>query len=352
METPESDRFNDAPHPRERYVFFGHNAAEQELLSAFRQNKMAQAWIIGGPEGIGKATLAWRLARFLSAYPDSSVEAVQNAQSLEITSQHPVARLIHAQAFSEIFLLRREWNEKTKKFFTEIRVDDVRKIIGAFHHSSGLGGWRIAIIDRADDLNRSAANALLKLIEEPPQKSLFLLISNQPGRLLPTLRSRCRKLMLNALSQDEIAATIGSLGKPWAELSKDDVSLACQHADGSIREALRLLDSEAIQFHDQIIRILHRLPQIDWMGVHQLAEKVTGRDQEAAYETLIRAVETYLDERVRTRAKDLASATHLIGYAQAWQEIHKLAQEAEVFNFDKKALTLGIFERLAKAEAQ
>jgi DNA polymerase-3 subunit delta' len=112
------------------------------------------------------------------------------------------------------------------------------------------------------------------------------------------------------------------------------------------------LDSEAIQFHDQIIRILHRLPQIDWMGVHQLAEKVTGRDQEAAYETLIRAVETYLDERVRTRAKDLVSATHLIGYAQAWQEIHKLAQEAEVFNFDKKALTLGIFERLAKAETQ
>jgi DNA polymerase-3 subunit delta' len=158
--------------------------------------------------------------------------------------------------------------------------------------------------------------------------------------------------MLNSLSQDEIAATIGSLGKPWSELSKDDVSLACQHADGSIREALRLLDSEAIQFHDQIIGILHRLPQIDWMGVHQLAEKVTGRDQEAAYEALIRAVETYLDERVRTRAKDLASAPHLIAYAQAWQEIHKLAQEAEVFNFDKKALTLGIFERLAKAEAQ
>jgi DNA polymerase-3 subunit delta' len=127
METPESDRFNDAPHPRERYVFFGHNAAEQELLSAFRQNKMAQAWIIGGPEGIGKATLAWRLARFLSAYPDSSVEAVQNAQSLEITSQHPVARLIHAQAFSEIFLLRREWNEKTKKFFTEIHTASISK---------------------------------------------------------------------------------------------------------------------------------------------------------------------------------------------------------------------------------
>ncbi len=352
MEAPESDRFNDAPHPRERYDLFGHSAQEQELLTAFRQNKMAQAWIIGGPEGVGKATLAWRLARFLAAYPDPSVDEVQHAQSLEISPQHPVARLIQAQAFSEIFLLRREWNEKTKKLFTEIRVDDVRKIISAFHHSSGLGGWRIAIIDRADDLNRSAANALLKLIEEPPQKSLFLLISNQPGRLLPTLRSRCRKLMLHSLNEHEIAATLLSLGKPWADVPKEDVSLASQHADGSIREALRLLDSEAIQFHDQIIRLLRRLPQIDWISVHQLAEKVTGRDQEAAYETLIRAVETYLDERVRARAQDADSASNLIGYAQAWQEIHKLAQEVEVFNFDKKALTLGIFERLAKAEAQ
>ena len=351
MESPESDRFNDAPHPREQYVLFGHGDAERELLAAFRQNKMVQAWIIGGPEGIGKATLAWRLARLLSAYPDPMVIDVQRAQSLEISSQHPVSRLIQAQAFSEIFLLRREWNEKTKKFFTEIRVDDVRKIISAFHHSSGLGGWRIAIIDSADDLNRSAANALLKLIEEPPEKSLFLLISNQPGRLLPTLRSRCRKLMLNSLTQDEIIQIIDSLGKPWTKIPSDDVAVASQHADGSIREALRLLDPEAIQFHDQIMRLLRGLPQIDWMGVHQLAEKVTGRDQEAAYETLIRAVETYLDDRVRTRAKDLASATRLIGYAQAWQEIHTLAQEAEVFNFDKKALTLGIFERLAKAEA-
>jgi len=120
---------------------------------------------------------------------------------------------------------------KTKKFFTEIRVDDVRKIIGVFHHSSGLGGWRIAIIDRADDLNRSAANALLKLIEEPPQKSLYLLISNQPGRLLPTLGSRCRKLMLNALTRMKSPRQLDRSVSLGESFSKDDVSLACQHAE-------------------------------------------------------------------------------------------------------------------------
>ncbi len=347
---PEADRFDEAPHPRETVSFFGNAAAERELLDAYRQNRLAQAWIIGGPEGVGKATLAWRFARFLLAHPDPAAAEAQEAESLDVPADHPAARRVATMALADIFLLRREWNEKTKKHFTEIRVDDVRDITRSFHQGSGMGGWRVAIIDCADDLNRSAANALLKLIEEPPERSLFLLVAHQPGRILPTIRSRCRKLMLSTLTQEETVAAVEALGAPWSDAPKADIAAAAARAEGSVRETLRLLGGDARVFDTSVARLLQRLPQVDWLGVHFLADKLTGRDNEAAYETFMRALERHLDSRVRALSQSGAPAARLIGYARAWDEIRDLARETEVFNFDKRAMVLGIFERLAAAE--
>jgi DNA polymerase-3 subunit delta' len=348
---PESDRFEDAPHPRETLALFGHASAERELLDAYQRNRLAQAWIIGGPEGIGKATLAWRFARFLLAHPDPTAADVQGATSLAVPEGHTAARRIATLALADIFLLRREWNEKTKKHFTEIRVDDVREITRAFHQGSGAGGWRVAVIDCADDLNRSAANALLKLIEEPPERSLFLLIAHQPGRILPTIRSRCRKLMLGALTQAETIAAVEALGAPWSGRG-DEIAAAAARAEGSVRETLRLLGGDAMAFDAAVARLLQGLPRVDWLGVHLLADKLTGRDNEAAYETFMRALEKHLDTRVRTLSQTRAPPTRLIGYARAWDDIRSLARETEVFNFDKKAMVLGAFDRLAKAESE
>lgn len=347
---PESDRFDGAPHPRETLALFGHTAAEAELLDAYKRNRMAQAWIIGGPEGIGKATLAWRFARFLLAHPDPAAPEVQAAQSLAVPPEHPAARRIATLALADVFLLRREWNEKNKKHFTEIRVDDVREITRAFHQGSGTGGWRVAIIDSADDLNRNAANALLKLIEEPPERSLFLLVAHQPGRVLPTIRSRCRKLLLGALAEAETIAAVEALGPPWAGRPAHDITEAAARAEGSVRETLRLLGGEAMAFDMGVSRLLRGLPRVDWFGVHLLADKLTGRDNEPAYETFMRAVERHLDSRVRVLSQQGADAARLIGYARAWDEIRDLARETEVFNFDKRAMVLGVFDRLAKAE--
>jgi DNA polymerase-3 subunit delta' len=347
---PESDRFDDAPHPRETLALFGHGAAERELLEAFRGNRLAQAWIIGGPEGIGKATLAWRFARFLLAHPEPDAPAVREAENLAVTEDHPAARRIATLALADTFLLRREWNDKTKKHFTEIRVDDVRDITRAFHRASGSGGWRVAIIDCADDLNRNAANALLKLIEEPPERSLFLLVAHQPGRVLPTIRSRCRKLILGALSEHETIDAVDALGAPWRARPRDEIAAAAARAEGSVRETLRLLGGDAMIFDAGLSRLLQRLPQVDWLGVHMLADKLTGRDNEAAYETFMRALERHLDSRVRALSQDGAPPARLIGYARAFDEIRDLARETEVFNFDKKAMVLGIFDRLARAE--
>ncbi|RNJ50161.1 DNA polymerase III subunit delta' [Methylocystis hirsuta] len=348
---PESDRYDDAPHPRETLGLFGHAAAEHELLDAYRRNKMAQAWIIGGPEGVGKATLAWRLARFLLAHPEPAAAAVQSAESLAAPADHPAARRIASMALADIFLLRRAWNEKTKKHFTEIRIEDVRKVIQAFHQGSGSGGWRIAIVDCADDLNRASANALLKLIEEPPQRSLFLLVAHQPGRMLPTIRSRCRRLMLGALSPEDTIAAVKSLGAPWSEAPESDLLVAAARAEGSVREALRLLGDDGVAFDAAVRRLFERLPQVDWLGAHMLADKLTGRDNEAAYETFMRATQRYLDARVRELAQTGAAPVRLARYASAWDAIRDAATETEVFNFDKRALVLGIFDRLAKAEA-
>lgn len=346
---PESDRFADVPHPRETHALFGHAAAESELLDAFRRCKMPQAILIGGPEGIGKATLAWRLARFLLAHPDPSAPAATNAASLFVAEEAAVSRRVAALALPDLFLLRREWNEKTKKHFTEIRIEDVRKLIHLFHQSSGEGGWRVAIVDPVDDLNRSSANALLKLIEEPPARSLFLLVAHQPGRVLPTIRSRCRKLALAPLAETDVVAAIRALGPPWRDLTEEALRGAARGSEGSVREALRLLDGDGVAFDAELRSMFSRLPQIDWLAVHSLADRLTGRDNEAAYETFMTGLYRYLDRTVRAQAGEGASAASLAPYARAWERIGEAARDTEVFNFDKRGLILQIFADLEEA---
>jgi len=344
---PESDRFPGAPHPRETLSFFGNEPAERALLDAYRGGRLAQAFILGGPEGIGKATLAWRFARFLQAHPDPRAAAVQEARSLFVPAEAPAARRMTAQALPDVFSLRRAWNEKSRRHYTEIRVDDVREVTRAFHSASGVGGWRVAIVDTADELNRSSANALLKIIEEPPERSVFLFVAHRPARILATIRSRCRKLALEPLGEQDIAAATLSLGAPWADRPEADIRRAAQDARGSVRAALRLLDGEGAAFDSAIQAVLAALPRVDWNAVHALADRLTGRDNEEAFESFVRALHAFLDARVRAGA--LRGAASVIGYAEAFEEISVAVRETEVFNFDKKALIVSIFARLERA---
>src|SRR5262249_40532591 len=185
------------PFPRETTVLYGHADAERALLAAYRGARFPHAWLIGGRSGIGKATLAYRMARFVLAHPDPAAAAVQEAQTLEIPADHRVARQVGAQGHSDLLVLERTVNEKTGKLFTVIRVEDVRRTVPFFGSTAGEGGWRVCIVDCADELQYpQAANALLKILEEPPANALLLLVSHAPARLLPTIRSRCRRLML------------------------------------------------------------------------------------------------------------------------------------------------------------
>jgi DNA polymerase-3 subunit delta' len=172
--------------PRETTALFGHGDAERTLLDAYKGGRIPHAWLIGGPPGIGKATLALRLARYVLAHPDPWAPEVQKVTSLAVDPGHPVARRIAAQAQGDLLVLERSINEQTGKLYTVIRVDDVRRTVSFFGSTAGEGGWRIAIVDAVDDLQREGANALLKVLEEPPRRSLLLLISHAPGRELPT----------------------------------------------------------------------------------------------------------------------------------------------------------------------
>jgi DNA polymerase-3 subunit delta' len=341
---PEADRAGDAPHPRETMILVGHAAAERAFLDAYRAGRMPHAWIIGGPEGVGKATLAWRVARFLLANPDPQSASVQRAQMLDVDPASPASRQIAALSSSDVALLRRQWNDKVKKLYTEIRVDEVRAAMRIFQHAAGGNGWRLAIIDSADELNHNAANALLKIIEEPPPRSLFLLIAHRAGRILPTIRSRCRLLMLEPLSEEEVVRALLGLELDYPQR---EIESAAKRAGGSVKDALRLLEGESGQFDAGVQKLLARLPEVDWRDIHALGDAVAGRDNEPAYESLMANVFAYIGRSVREGVA--RGPARLQPYAATWEKVLDAARETEVLNLDKRPLILSIFAELAAA---
>ena len=345
---PDSDAFPGAPHPRETTKLFGHAAQEQALLDAWRAGRLPQAVILGGPEGIGKATLAWRLARFIFAYPDPADPRVREATDLSVPPDHPVVSRVASMAQPDVAVLRREWNDKARppRHFTEIRVDDVRKALGLFQMSSGGGGWRVCVVDCAEDLNRNSANALLKMIEEPPPRSLFLIVAHKPARVLPTIRSRSRMVLLQALSDGDVARAVASLGGDWAELS-GPIAMASKRARGSVRQALRLLDSDRLALAERLDRILGGLPGVDWIGVHALAEAVSKPAAVDEFEALCAGIFDWLADSARARAEQ--GAARLAPLALVWEKLADAVRETEALNLDKRALVLTMFADLSAA---
>ena len=197
---PEADRAPDCPHPRETYDLIGHQDAEKRFLSAYNSGRMHHAWLITGPPGSGKATLAYRIIRFILG----GQSLLEN--SLDIPKSDPVAQRIESLGHGDFFLLRRPYNHKTKKLRAEIPVDRTRDLRDFYAQKPAEGGWRVCVIDSADELNKNAENGVLKTLEEPPNKSLIILLSHSPGRLLPTIRSRCMNLPLRAVPHDDIRA--------------------------------------------------------------------------------------------------------------------------------------------------
>ena len=311
--------------------------------TAIKSGRIPHAWLIGGPPGIGKATLAYRLARFVLAHPDPQAPAVQKATSLAVDADHPVARRIAAQAQGDLLVLERVINEQTGKLYTVIRVDDVRRTVSFFGSTAGEGGWRIAIVDAVDDLQREGANALLKVLEEPPARTLLLLVSHAPGRELPTIRSRCRRLLLRPLGAADVARALAA-----ATGRRDDdvqVKEAADAADGSVGRALRLLDGSALALRQRVLDLFAQLPDPDPRALHALGDALGGSEPQtlAAFMDMVNG---WLADRLAGGTQGLPQMARL---AQTWEKVNRAAREVETYNLERKPLVFAVFGALAEA---
>ena len=338
----ENDTERETLLPREMTALYGHADAERALLEAYQSARMPHAWLIGGPPGIGKATLAYRLARFVLAHPDPKSAAVQAATSLAVEADHPVARRIAAQAQGDLLVLERVVNEQTGKLYTVIRVDDVRRSVSFFGSTAGEGGWRIAIVDAVDDLQREGANALLKVLEEPPERTLLLLISHAPGRELPTIRSRCRRLLLRPLDTADVTQAIqAATGRNAAEA---EVVQAASASDGSVGRALRFLDGPALALRQRVLDLLAQLPNPDPRALHALGDALSGSEPQTL-STFMDMVNGWLSDRLDA---DVYGVAQMARTAQAWEKVNRAARDVESYNLERKPLVFSVFGVLAE----
>jgi DNA polymerase-3 subunit delta' len=260
----EPDRLEGFSAPREVDRLYGHEAGRAEFEAAL-EGKLHHAWLIVGPEGVGKATLAYELAREVLALGEDGA----GPRASGAGADHPAFRKVAALSHPNLLLLRRSWNERTKRYSQWIGVDEVRRLRAFLGHSAGEGGWRVVIVDRADDLNQNAANALLKALEEPPQRTLFLLVAAAEGQIPVTIRSRCRTLRVGALgSQDLEQAVAAALARDGYEVDADTLETALLLSQGSVRRALELATGDGIALYGDLVAAVGKLPELDGPRLH------------------------------------------------------------------------------------
>ena len=340
----EPDQLDGALHPRGQFAFFGHQEGEGAFLEGLRGGRLHHAWLIGGPQGIGKATLAYRVAR---AVLDPRKSGDPGLDSLDVSPDAPASRQVAALSHPNLSVLRRAPASDKKAASATIPVDAVRRALSMFGSTAADGGYRVCIVDSAEDLTISSANALLKVIEEPPPRSLFLIVSHAPQRVLPTIRSRCRRLLLRPLGERDIRAAIASLGSPWAEIPEEVIDQALRYGEGSVRRTLELLDADKVSFIDQVTRLLDELPKTETKQVFALAEALAKRDADDSYELTLETVQRWLSERLHERAG--LGASRLAPLVEVCEKIGRTAREIDVFNLDRRPFILTLFDDLADA---
>lgn len=294
---PEPDRAEGAPHPRETRLLLGQERAEAAFLDAFNSGRLHHGWLLTGPKGVGKATLAWRIARFLLAQPEEQGLFAAPPHSLEIPEDDPVSRRLRALSEPRLFLLRRGANDKGDALTRDITVGEVRRMKSFFALSAADGGRRVAIVDAADELNTAAANALLKLLEEPPEGVTMLLVSHQPARLLPTIRSRCRVLALQPLPPADMAQALEAAGA-----TADNPQAMAQLSGGSVGAAMRIDGLDGLSLYTRLVELFATLPRLDRPRAAALAETTAGRGAEARFELLLELIDLFLARTARAGA--------------------------------------------------
>ncbi len=337
----EPDRLAGFAHPREATHLVGHHDAQAAIIEGLRQGKLHHAWLIGGPEGIGKATFAYMVAKQLLGLKGGPAPT---GDRLDVDPARQASRLVSNLAHPDLVVLRRQPATDKKAAATMIAVETVRRALDVFASTPSDGGWRVCVVDSADDLNASAANALLKVLEEPPARAIFLIIAHQPARVLPTIRSRCRKLALRPLAEAEITAVLDGLD---VDADSATIGQAIALADGSVRRAISRLDPETAALIGGTRGLLARLPDMDIPGVLAMSDQLAGRAAEADFAVFMETIEDWV--RQLLHANLAAGAHRLAPLAEVWDKTARAVRETDALNLDRRPLVLSIFQDLSEA---
>jgi len=355
---PEADRLAGWPHPRETPLLHGHDAAEAVLVDAIASGRLHHGWLITGEEGIGKATFAYRIARFLLAQETALPAAAGSLASDDERVARQVANLSHPG----LFVARRAWDQAGRKFRQTLAIDDIRHL-RHFLQRTAVTPWRVVVVDSADDLNLNSANALLKSLEEPPPLTIFLIVCTSPGRLLPTIRSRCRQLRLEPLSADDVTRAVAAA----CAAANHDMPGAAEMRTlsvlgrGSPRRVLQLMEGGGLGISEALVGLLASLPSLDKVALHKLVA-LTGHRESEAYAMAFDLLEEALAETLRAAAlgtqntrfpqlgalAGLMTPDSLADWSELWETIREARGEAERLNLDKAALMLTVFDKIEK----
>jgi DNA polymerase-3 subunit delta' len=357
---PEADRLDGAPHPRETLRLFGQDVAEATFLGALNAGRLPHAWLLTGPRGVGKASFAWRAARYLIATAPEGGDALfapPPAETLDIDPEHPVARRLRALSEPDLLLLRRAWDPERKRLKAQLTVDEVRGLKGFFAMAAG-GARRVVIVDCADEMNPSAANALLKELEEPPKNTVMFLVSHQPSGLLPTIRSRCRTLRFDPLSPADVAAALDQAGLalPGDASAEAIASLA----EGSVGAAVQLVEQDGVALYRDLVQLASTLPGMDRSTALKLSDAAGARGAETRFDLTLALLDRLLARLARTGATGQTPAALVPGEdavlsrlspdphtARAWAELAAdltgRARRGRAVNLDPAALIFDMF---------
>jgi len=319
------------PEPRANPLLVGHPAAEAVLLAAARSGRMHHAWLLAGASGIGKATLAFRFARWLLAGSPGT--------GLALDAAHPAFRRVAAGTHADLLTVALAYDEKRKRQRTEVVIDDARSIPDFLHLTPAEGGWRVVVLDDAEALNRNAANAVLKVLEEPPSRAVLLLVCAAPGRLPATIRSRCRRLALSPLNDPDMQ---GLLARALPDLDPAGLRRLAGMAEGAPGRALMLAEEEGIALADLVDKVFSALPEIGIARAHAVADTIGRGD--AAFSTFMDLLRSALAGAVRRAARGeadaaaarLAGLRPLAAWADVWHALGRLQDETERLYLDKR----------------
>lgn len=369
--------------PRHTALLVGHAAAEKTLLDAWGSGRLPHAWLITGPRGVGKSTLAFRFARFLLVNgfagaadegPSLFGDAPPRPDTLALPQEHPVFHRVASAGHADLITVERSWDDKNDRWRSEIVVQDVRAVIDRFGKTAAEGGYRVCIVDAADEMNTNAANALLKILEEPPPNAVLLLVSHAPGSLLPTIRSRCRRLALQPLEPPAMQTALAKLLPDMSETERQGLVVA---AEGSPGRAVALGGQGGLDLLRDLLDLISGLPKPDAARLHALGDKLARASGAESFRVMVDLFRWWLARLVRAAASgqihasgaggpgwaelfqgEAALAARLASWqapdrwAEDWEAIGRLLDRGESVNLDRKQLLLNLFAILGRpAEA-